>query len=1079
MKVLMAGLWARRGLNAASLLVAVVAVTAAVLGPMYGRASAEHLVDTRIAQRAPYTTGLGYSVPAMSEGQIPPLPKAGEAGWKAPAPASLIDQADRTVDGPGVDAYWKPAVRWLHDDGGLLMHAGHRFVAPLYWRDGMCRQTLVSGSCPRAAGDVVVQQTMAEALGASVGDTVRLVFNDRYLVDDSELQKPRTRTFHVVGTYRVTDPSAPQWFDLSRFTGVDDLAPVPGSMGAATATPTAPALLTAPATMTSQSFVGGVDRVVDPAAVDVATLDATQRAADAFKGRALSNATVDEVGLLDLKTLFDEVRAEHTLLSRVMVAALAPLVVLALLLLFALVSAAAQVRRPYVSLAKLRGHGRGQVLRFAVAEPALVVLLAVPVGVALAVAAAHLVARLWLAPGIPVAVDNATWVSLAAVVGSALVATTLAAMAVIREPLAAALKASVRARPSSRGALVLRSAVVAVALATLAQLLTSRDQSSQLLALLAPMFLALAVAVGGAVLLRVISRWWVARTATRGGTPGFLASRRLARRQDLANLMVPLLLAVSVITFASSASAVSDDWRVSRARSAVGAPVAYQADVSPGRMLRLTHEIDPSGTHLAAAVVDNSGDDTHRRVFVDARRLAAVSAWDAGWSDVPVGTLARRLTAGFGKRLAFTGSRVSVHVADVTLKSETDSGAELWLQYVDGAGDQQDVRLGRLRNGPGATLSAPVPGCTDGCDVEQLYVSGDSHSVADLDGELTLTRVAVDGRPADWGLDRGDGWRPARPFPVSLVDTPVVLDAKPAGLHLAVYLGKLPAGKDSDPTMVAGVARITPASTPDVAPVVVTDGIGTESADVAGAGTALGYDRDVVVGAGLNGERAPMRVVDRVRALPVLGDEGELADLESSLVEFEPPAGAVVVVELWTTKDTPPAMLAKVRAAGVTLTPLGTVSGTLAELRGDAFSLGLRLFLLVGLATLLLAVFGVFASAVLQSRWRSYEVASLRVVGVPQRSLVRGSVLEYVVMLGVAVLLGIGSALLSLRLVLPSMSLGTADEHAPAPLYPVHWAILGGAGLVMFLLALVIAVVVSRRVTRLGRPATLRWAEVG
>jgi len=37
---------------------------------------------------------------------------------------------------------------------------------------------------------------------------------------------------------------------------------------------------------------------------------------------------------------------------------------------------------------------------------------------------------------------------------------------------------------------------------------------------------------------------------------------------------------------------------------------------------------------------------------------------------------------------------------------------------------------------------------------------------------------------------------------------------------------------------------------------------------------------------------------------------------------------------------------------------------------------------------------GVLASAVLQSRWRSYEVASLRVVGVRQRALVRGSVLE-------------------------------------------------------------------------------------
>jgi predicted lysophospholipase L1 biosynthesis ABC-type transport system permease subunit len=163
--------------------------------------------------------------------------------------------------------------------------------------------------------------------------------------------------------------------------------------------------------------------------------------------------------------------------------------------------------------------------------------------------------------------------------------------------------------------------------------------------------------------------------------------------------------------------------------------------------------------------------------------------------------------------------------------------------------------------------------------------------------------------------------------------------------------------------------------------------------------------------------------------------------------------------------------------AGVALVPVARLDDRLAELRGDAFSLGLRLFLLVGLATLLLAVFGVFASAVMQSRWRSYEVASLRVVGVPQRSLVRASVLEYVAMLGVAVVLGLASAWLSVRLVLPTISLGPADEFAPTPDYATQWLVLTGVGGALFVLATVIALVVSRRTTRLGRPAILRWAE--
>ena len=131
----------------------------------------------------------------------------------------------------------------------------------------------------------------------------------------------------------------------------------------------------------------------------------------------------------------------------------------------------------------------------------------------------------------------------------------------------------------------------------------------------------------------------------------------------------------------------------------------------------------------------------------------------------------------------------------------------------------------------------------------------------------------------------------------------------------------------------------------------------------------------------------------------------------------------------------------------------------------------------MGLATLLLAVYGVFAAAVLQSRWRSYEVASLRVVGVSQRSLVRASVLEYVAMLGVAVALGLASAVVSVLLVLPSISLGQTDEFTPAPDFSVQWWLLALVGASLFVVASAIALVVSRRTTRLGRPATLRWAE--
>ena len=85
------------------------------------------------------------------------------------------------------------------------------------------------------------------------------------------------------------------------------------------------------------------------------------------------------------------------------------------------------------------------------------------------------------------------------------------------------------------------------------------------------MLVALAVAVGGAGLLRLLGRLWMRRTASGGGTAAYLASRRLGRRQDVANLMVPLLLSAAVLTFAASTTATTDAWRVARADAEVGA----------------------------------------------------------------------------------------------------------------------------------------------------------------------------------------------------------------------------------------------------------------------------------------------------------------------------------------------------------------------------------------------------------------------------------------------------------------------------------------------------------------------------
>ncbi|MGZ4480054.1 MAG: hypothetical protein ACXVW2_15670, partial [Nocardioidaceae bacterium] len=113
MRTLLAGLWARRGVNATGLLVAVVAATVSVLGPMYGRASGEHLLDSEIAARPSFETGLTMTRPAASVGYQ--LPRGRTAAWSGPAPAELVRQAATALDSPGVDRSGPPPHPWLQD----------------------------------------------------------------------------------------------------------------------------------------------------------------------------------------------------------------------------------------------------------------------------------------------------------------------------------------------------------------------------------------------------------------------------------------------------------------------------------------------------------------------------------------------------------------------------------------------------------------------------------------------------------------------------------------------------------------------------------------------------------------------------------------------------------------------------------------------------------------------------------------------------------------------------------------------------------------------------------------------------
>jgi len=1073
MSTFLAGLRSRRWLNAGVFALGVLALTVAVATPLYARSSAEHLLDQRTAQRPVTETGLTVATASgVGAGRTAFVTTAFVAGGRddaeEPPPltdadrAEMLDRVGALIGTPAADSYWGDPTSYLLSQGEYRS-GGRTYQINAYWREGMCQQAHVEGRCPSAPGEALIDPTMLGTIREDVGDQVSVVYTATVTAKDgSERVVDFPTDYTIVGTYTIDDPTDTTWFDPSRTVGDGTLRPP--SLGSPNAPLIAPALLVDPSSITfASASIAGADRPVDLDALDIATMDDASRQLTAWQAEvAEAGAPVLQPDdLVSFDNLFTAVRSEQALLSRVTLAAVVPLIVLALLLLYVLVASAAEARRPEVALAKLRGFSTGQVVRFAVAEPVAVLLVSIPVGIGLAVLAERVVGRIWLG-ATPFVVTPQAVASAVAVVVTGLLATLVAVTGVVREPVASSLASRTRRPASSRWGLLAQGALVMLSAAAVVQIVTSdATESSSFVELLAPLFVALGLAVLAFVVLGVVARAWARRTSERGGLAPFLASRRLVRRHDLALLVLPLLLATAMAGFAASAWKVADDWRVSKAAASVGAATVYYTDTDPARLLWVARDADPEGRYLTAAVPPAPRTEDGARVaLVDSRSFGHVAAWDRSWSSSAAEAAALLAPPERDGPITFSGERLAIEVTGIALRGRLNFPLEVWLRYVPtDSGEERLAPIGTLPARGSASLDGFVSGCAQGCSVEQLVVSGGSSSVTDAHGRFTIASIRAQGSTGtteDWRLDAPEAWRPARPFPEGV--SPVTLEADPAGLRVTIAQG------------TPGVVRLTTTDLPEAPAVLLTRGTVTEP-----PGADPGQ---TINGASILGARTPMTLAGTTGALPLVGNEGGLSDLQSALREYGDQAFSVSLTALLAAADTPESVLTQVEDAGVSLTDRRTEAEELQTLRSDAFSLGWRVFLAVGVVTLLLAFLGVLALAIVQLRWRSYEVAALRVVGVRRRDLRRAIVAEYVALLGLATAGGAVAAVLSLVLVLPSLDIGTVGTYDPAVDYGLRWLVIGGVLAVVLLVVLAIALWIARRTVRLGTPASLRQADL-
>jgi putative ABC transport system permease protein len=1015
-------LWFRRGVSLVVLLVASVAVAAAALGPVWSSAAQESLLRDRLATEAVGATGL--SATRSNATSFDPLPAE-----------QLLEVTARALADPAVDDLFGPVRSSVRLSGEMPLLGTSNVtpvaVARLAWREGQCELLrFTEGRCPQAVGEVVVsKRTVDSGVGVGLGPLrVQLVGSDAVRV-------PR-----VVGVYEPVDPDDPAWFSVDYF----DAGPRPGD----SAPPKVDTVFASRPTfdeVSAAGLTGLAERPLRPDAVELESAGELGRDVDALVRRAGGTGQAVTTSLPDLLA---DVRGEQDEVRTAALVVAAQLLLLAAAVLQLVLAGATEDRAGEVALARLRGSGPLRTLASGLLEPVLLLLLAAPLGVLLALGAGQLLVSSALREGTRVALSAEVLAAAGVAVAAGAVAAVVAGRRVLTAPVLTVLRRE-GGRPSAARGAVVEAVVVALAGAATFQLLADGGDSG--LALLAPALLSLAVALVGVRVVPLLAAVLVRRTRWSPRPAGFLAVRQVARRPQQLRVVVLLAVAVALALFAVDGWLVAADNRQRRADLEVGASTVLRlAPVSVPALREAVAVVDPVGDRAMAVLESTPGGQSafDRFLAVDAERLAATSAWDPTWTGLPAAAEAARLRPDAPvEQVRLDGRRLELDLAARVTASEEPARVAVVVRGTSEAEGTVDrtVPLGLLRSGT-ATYAADLPAdCEQGCSLRRFVL--DRSGSGRVAGDLLLSAARLDGSPLPLPLTDPRAWRGIR---VELYDDDVVLrpatTAGPDGLRVAFD------SRDSS----AAVAWTT-ADVPERVPLLVGPEVRL---------TPYAGDESTVAGISPDGTLALFEVLQRAEALPRVGRAGVVADL-AVVDRVARLTGAQQEPQVWLAPGVDPeGVAAALGEAGLEVRAVERLDERRRALDQEGPALALLLLLVSAAAALALAVVAVSAALHDAGRSRAPELSSLRALGVGRRALVGAAVREQVGLLGVGLVLGTVAGAVAVQVALPRLPVAAeASGLAPSVLDPVWPPLLGVVGATA-LAVVVVAVVSARLVVR-------------
>ncbi|MEV4131364.1 FtsX-like permease family protein [Dactylosporangium sp. NPDC049742] len=998
--VMLRGIRYRAGRSFVVFLLAVTATTAAVLAPAYSRAAQQSVLTDGLSAASTDATGLTAGAKGTAD----------SAAFKDLAEIRLAMNTALAKD------------QLLADRLDLPVAAIDTEVsfgdtnAKLAYRDNACYHLTIDGACPDDPGQIVVSKRTAAARDLKTGDhlTVRL----------GPATGGHDKTFTISGLYTPTDADAAYWGRTSYFSASDSTADALFSM-----TEDDLRLERTATLATRLEYPLRADRVrLD----DVAGLrDGIQTLGDRLRGEELELTTT-------LPAVLRDIDADQASIGRTAPVIAVPLLLLCWFVLFLLVASLTEERAPEIALAKLRGYPSGRATRFGLGEVLLLIVAAVPAGIAAGLLLVQVAAGALLAEGVGVEVR---WPVFAGA-GLALAAGIAAAVLAGRQTLARPILGLLRRVPERGGwrAGIADGVVVALAAASLAA--AANDRGSPL-ALLAPPLLAVVVGVAAARLLGLWSQTRLRIARRRGRIVPLLSAAQLSRRPGGRRLVVVVTVAVALLTFAATAWDAAGRARRDTADDTVGAQRVFTVAADhPSALEAAVDKADPGGHSMAVVRASQRFDNAPVELLgVQSGRLAEVAVW-RGHSRADVSDIAARLHPDVAAPLRL-GKDVAAEISVDTLPARP----ALRVAAVVAAPGQppRTIGLGGLAKGT-RSYHASLPGCGSGCRLVGLAIGRAAGGSEPFAVSVAVRELSSDGAPLAPGFDLPGRWRP-RP------------GAAQVGVRTGVALGVDVSGSDPSDAVVEHF------DTPEALPAVLAGGAPTD--DAAAATFKL---------PGFSDQPQPFTVAAHAGSLPRAGRRGVLFDLDYATRMAERGASladnATLRYEVWASSAAPADLDRRLASAGVQVLRTETIDGQLEQLARRAPALGLWLYLLAGGVAILLAIGVVLLTAYVGVRARLYELAALRVAGVRSGQLRRAVFREYRALLGVPLVVGLGAGLLGAMVMLPGIPLVTVGVASP-----ITWELGMGAlpvAVAAIVLALAAAVLMALRLMGRATPERLR-----